>query len=233
MGNEIVVTLRTALARFAESLAHFLPRILAAFALFVLGFLLAALMRAVSRRLLSWVRFDHLVERVGAAQLLTKVGAKAPHHLVGSAVYWLTWVAVALAMLQALGVTGTDLLIVEFVRFLPSLAAALLLLLLGFLLSSLAWRASLLAAVNAGMHSAKLVGVLVRTLILAGAVAMAFEQVGVGRGVMHTIFATVFGAIMLAAAIAFGLGGRHAARRYLEEKLLARGKGGGDGPSHL
>ena len=233
MGNDVVVTLRLALARFAESLAHFLPRILAALAIFVVGVLLTALLRAVTRRLLKWLRFDQLVERVGAGQVLTKIGAKPPHHLLGTAVYWLTWIAVVLAMLRALGLTAAEVLLSDFIRFLPDLAAAIVVVVLGFLLSGLAWRASLLAAVNARMQSAKLVGAMVRGLVLVGTLAMAFEQIGVGRGVMHTAFALVFGAIMLAVAIAFGLGGRHAARRYLEERLLARGRGEEDGPSHL
>jgi hypothetical protein len=109
---------------------------------------------------------------------------------------------------------------------------ALLVLGIGVALSSLAWRVALLAAVNARFYSAKLVAGCARALVLVISVAMAFGQLGIGSGVLHTAFAIVFGALMLAAAIAFGLGGRHAARRFLEERLLARTKKEDDA-SHL
>ena len=185
-------------------------------------------------RILRWLRFDQVIERVGAGALLRKLSAAPAHATVATAVYWLTWTAVGLAALKALGVSGTDLVVSDFVRFLPRLVTAVLILIVGFLLSSLAWRASLLAAVGAGMHAAKLIGAFVRLLVIVAAMAMALEQIDVGHGVMHTAFAIVFGGVMLAAAIAMGLGGRHAARRFLEETLLARGKDvDRDGGSHM
>lgn len=222
MGNEILVELRSALSQFLESLARFLPRLLAALAIIVLGWLLSTGLRAVTRRVLLWLRFDQLVDRVGAGAVIRKLLGTPPHLALATAVYWLTWVAILLAALQSLGVSGIDALLHDFVRFLPRLAAAVMVLLLGLLLSTLAWRASLLAAVSAGMHAAKLLGALARFLVMVATVAMALEQIDVGRGVMHTAFAIAFGAIMLAMAISFGLGGRHAARRFIEERLLAR-----------
>lgn len=234
MGHEISETLQSALRQFAELLARFLPRLLAALALLILGWLLAFVLRAVTRRVFLWIRFDQLVDRVGLGAGIRKLIGKPPHAALASAVYWLTWVAILLAALQALGVSGTGALVQDFMRFLPRLAAAVLVLLLGLLLSTLAWRASLLAAVGAGMHAAKLLGAMVRFLVMVATFAMALEQIDVGRGVMHTAFAIAFGGVMLAMAIAFGLGGRHAARRFLEERLLARDVEKHDeGASHL
>jgi hypothetical protein len=135
---------------------------------------------------------------------------------------------------QALGLSGMELLVADFVRFVPRLGAAILVLVIGFLVSGLAWRASLLAAVSAGMQGSKLLGMLVRSLVIVATVAMALEQIEIGRGVMHTAFALVFGAVMLATAIAFGLGGRHLARRFLEDRLLARDRADDDNEaSHM
>jgi hypothetical protein len=234
MKESVLGQLAAALRQFAASLMAYLPRILAALAIVVVGFVLASALRAVASRILRWIRFDQVIERVGAGALLRKISAAPAHATVANAVYWLTWSAVGLAALKALGVSGTDLLLSDFVRFLPRLATAVLVLIVGFLLSGLAWRASLLAAVGAGMHAAKLIGACVRLLVIVAAIAMALEQVDVGHGVMHTAFAIVFGGVMLAAAIAFGLGGRHAARRFIEKTLLARGKDvDRDGGSHM
>jgi hypothetical protein len=222
MGKQILATLQQALREFVGSLAAFLPRLLAALAILAFGWLLAVLLRSVTRKLFRWVRLDQLVDRIGAGQPLGKLLGKPAHDVLARAVYWLTWIAVLLITFQALGLSGTDLLVADFVRFVPRLGAAILVLVIGFLLSGLAWRAALLAAVSAGMQGSKLLGTLVRSLVIVATVAMALEQIDVGRGVMHTAFALVFGAVTLATAIAFGLGGRHLARRFLEERLLAR-----------
>jgi hypothetical protein len=233
MAEEFLVTLQAALRTFADALGRFLPKALSALALFVLGWLLASLLRVVVRKLLDWLRFEALLERLGATAVLEKVGAPAPHRVVAALVYWLTWAAVGLAMLEAVGVSGANLLVADFFRFLPRLAAAITILVVGFVFSTLAWRASILTAVNYRLQAAKLLGALVRVLVLIATLAMAFEQIDLGEGVLHTAFAITFGSVMFAAAIAFGLGGRHSARRYLEDKLLARGKDDDNGQSHL
>jgi Conserved TM helix len=233
MGHEILLTLRAALDSFVQILVQFLPRALSALMLLIFGWVLAGLLRLIVRKLLVWVRFDALLQRLGADGWFAPKGAPPPHRVASNAVYWLTWVGVVLAMLEALGVSGAAPLIGDFLRFLPRLVAAAAILVVGFTLSTLAWRASILAAVKYRLQAATVLGTLVRLLVIVTTVAMAFEEVGVGSGVVHTAFAISFGSVMFAAAIAFGLGGRHAARRYIEQRLLARGKDDDDGQSHL
>ena len=234
MIHDILETVRAELAAFAVSLARLLPRILSALVILVLGWSLAAALRAITRRVLGWVRFNALAERMGATELLQKANAAAPDRIAASAVFWLTWLTVIAAAMQALGFAGAELLMADVVRSVPRIASGVFVLVLGIFLSNLAWRAALLGAVKAQMRSAKLLGALVRALTLIAAIAMALEQVQVGRNVIQTAFAIAFGAVMLAAAIAFGLGGRDLARRYLEQKLLARRKDDDrDEPSHL
>jgi hypothetical protein len=154
--------------------------------------------------------------------------------LVGSLFFWLIWLAFLLSGLRALGIAGAEALATDFLRFIPRLLVALLVLVVGFALANFLWRVVLLAAVNAHIPQARLLGALVRVLVIAAAVAMALEQVGMAETVVQTAFAIFFGSVMLAASIAFGLGGRHVARRFLEEKLLTppRERDSG-GPSHL
>jgi uncharacterized protein YebE (UPF0316 family) len=116
------------------------------------------------------------------------------------------------------------------------LISAVVIVVLGVFVSTLAWRASLLAAVNARVPAAKLVGTLVRAVTIVAALAMALEQLEIGRQVIVIAFAISFGAIMLALALAFGLGGRHLARQYLERRFNAHEPSepaAQDGPSHL
>jgi hypothetical protein len=75
-----------------------------------------------------------------------------------------------------------------------------------------------------------LIGGLVRVLALVATAAMAFEQLGIAQQVVQSVFVMAFGAVMLAAGLAFGIGGRGLARRVLEEKLAPRSYDGEEPP---
>ena len=111
----------------------------------------------------------------------------------------------------------------RFFLFLPRLFAALVILFFGLLVASFFSRAVLLAAVNANFRSSRLLSISIRIFISIFAFSMVFEVLGVAERTMMIAFGTVFGAVMLGLAIAFGLGGQDLARQFLEERL-ARGK---------
>ena len=121
----------------------------------------------------------------------------------------------------------------EFFRFVPRLLVGLLVLAFGFLIGNFLWRASLLAAVNAGLPGARLLSGALRVLVIAIGVVMALEQVGLATAVVLTAFAITFGAFMLGAAIAFGLGGRDAAKQLLERQRDASRDRDSDASPHL
>ncbi|MBM4135525.1 MAG: hypothetical protein FJ241_01685 [Nitrospira sp.] len=103
--------------------------------------------------------------------------------------------------------------------------------LFGYLLSNFLSRDALIAAVNAGLKLSGLIGRFVELIIFLLAVTMALEQLDIGRGTIVIAFAIIFGGIVLALAIAFGLGGRDIAKEYLEKKI--RGEEKKDDISHL
>ena len=106
------------------------------------------------------------------------------------------------------------------VRFImPAIFVAILILFIGLVTANFLSRAALLAAVNAGYPSPKLMSWSIRFVIWALAVSMALEQVGVARQTVIAAFSIVFGAFMFGLAIAFGLGGRELAREFLERNL--------------
>jgi hypothetical protein len=80
----------------------------------------------------------------------------------------------------------------------------------------------LLAAVNAGLPSAKLLSWSTRLITWTLAISMSLEVVGVARQTVIAAFSIVFGAFMLGLAIAFGFGGRDLAREFLERHLKER-----------
>lgn len=234
MFDMIAGAVREAWLQFAYGFTLYAPRALAMVMIAALGWIVAAVTAFVLRHVLAWVRFDALARRLGAEQLLRAGELPPPHAVVATATFWLVWVSFLIIGVDVLRIPGLEGLSATFVHFVPRLLVALVILVFGFLAANFAWRATLLAAVNARLPSARLVSSAVRYLIVILAVAMALEQIAVATTVVLTAFAIAFGAIMLGLAVALGIGGSGLARRMLEQQFPERGKDDSDrGPSHL
>ena len=234
MGETIVSTLRDTWAGYAAALALALPRVLAMASVLLAGFLVAAAARLVLVRLLALLRFGRFAERTGMAELLRKAELPAAERLAGTVVFWLLFAGFLLAGLDsALGIETLGGLRDELVVLVPRLVASLLIFAVGLVLANVVWRLILLRAVNAGWPFARATGSLVHALLVLLAVAMGLDHLGVARRIVVAAFALAFGAVLLALAIAGGIGAGPIVGRLLEERLATRRRPGGDSSRHL
>jgi hypothetical protein len=233
MAQMIANAISQAGTNFVESLALFLPRVVTTLAIIVVGWLIAMLLRTVVRSLLGWVRINRASERFGVAPLLRTADLPPADVLLGAIVFWLVWLGFLLSGIDVLGFTSLQGLVASFWAFVPRLLFAVVILVIGFVVANFAWRATLLAAVNARVPSPRILSGAVRWLILILAGAMALEQIAVARTVVLTAFAIAFGALSLAVAIAFGIGGGGIARRILEHQFPEQQRSSADEVSHL
>lgn len=218
--------------RFYEKVLQFLPNIMTSIFLIIAGIVLGAILKSVFLRFLSAINLDKLSERFGMIEVLRKSGIKEPISvLLSKIIGWITILTFIIISLRALDVPSVEQLLERFFLYLPNVFVAALILLFGYLLSNFFGRAALIAVVNAGIKVSGLIGKLVKLTIFLLAVTMALEQLGIGRGTIVIAFSIIFGGIVLALAIAFGLGGRDIAKEYLEKKL--KGEEKKDGISHL
>jgi len=224
MRELVISNLRGALTAVTGILAEAVPRVLAMIIIIVAGWVIAWIAEFILRRLLVLARFNRLFESKGVTRALSVAALPSPSEMISRIVFWCIWVAFILVGINALGVVALQREVSDFVSLLPQFIVALLVIFFGFLAANFFSRAALLAAVNANSPSPRLVSGFVRFLILLLAVTMALERVGLGRGVVLVAFAVSFGAIMMGLAIAFGLGGRHVARRILERRFAAGGE---------
>jgi len=232
MSEPFTARLLAAINDFYEGVMRFLPGLLAFLLILALGLAAAWVVRAVTRRLLTAAHFDRLADSSGAGQLLTRADLRAtPSALAASFLFWVLLASFAMAALSALDVEAIDRLTAEFFLYLPRIFAALVILLVGFLLANFLSRATLLAAINAGAPSPRVMSLVVKFLITVLAFAMALEQLHIARSIVLAAFVISFGAVMLSLAIAFGIGGREVARRMLERRF--EGKDQGDELEHL
>lgn len=235
MSTPFAERLLGALNAFFEGVMRFLPGLLAALLVVVLGLAVAFLVKIVTRRLLVVARFDRACDAWGVTQALDRADVRSqPSAFAARILAWLVFLSFAMAGLSALELAVIRQLVAEFFLYLPRLFAALLILLVGFLLGNFLSRAVLLAAVNANVPSPRGISLMVKLLIAVLSFAMALEQLQIARSIVLAAFIITFGAVMLALAIAFGVGGRDVARRVLERRFPDADKDNDtDGLSHL
>jgi hypothetical protein len=229
IGDALVLSWRN----FASAFVLFVQRLVAAAIIFLGGLAIALALRVGVQRLLAWVRFDTWSQRSGTSDLLKSADMPPADVVIGKIVFWLVWIGFIVSAIDTLQFASFQGLVHEFFRFVPRFLVALLVLVLGFLIGNFLWRASLLAAVNAGLPGARLLSGGLRILVIAIGVVMALEQLGLATAVVLTAFAITFGAAMLASAIAFGLGGRDAAKEVIEQQLKATRRRDTDATPHL
>jgi hypothetical protein len=188
------------------------------------GWALAYVVKAVLRNILKLIKFDRLSENAGASQLLNKADLPTATELLSRFAFWVTWLGFILMSVNVLGILGLQEQIATFFLFLPKLFVAMFLLFFGLLAASFFSRAALLAAVNANVPSPRVLSIAVRSVIIVFVLSIVFEELGLAEATMLVAFGIAFGAVMLGLAIAFGIGGRDLARRYLERKFVRERK---------
>ena len=218
----------------AARLAGYAPRILACLTLVIAGWIAAAVARRLTVRILRAADTDGRSARWGIVAALARTGIRrAPSDLVGQLVFWVIVLIGMLMAIEALDVPVAAGLAPVVIRFLPNLLIAMFVMILGWLLANFLAQALLIFIVNAQLAGGPALAGILRWLVILFAASVALTQLGIAREMILLVFGTVFGGATLALALAFGLGGRHLARRALEDWLRKQHGRKPDDMSHL
>ncbi|MGA9883154.1 MAG: hypothetical protein WBQ34_05505 [Candidatus Acidiferrales bacterium] len=220
MQEMIVHAFQQAHDNLTHMLAEFLPRFLLMLVVILIGWLVAYLLKIILRGILRVAKVDKMSEEAGASRLLRRAELPPMTELLSRAVFWVVWLGFIIVGISFLGIGSLQQQIANLIALLPQIFVAFLILFVGLLAANFFSRAALLAGVNAGMSSPRVLSGVVRVVIIFLALSMALEQVGLGRATMEIAFSIVFGALMFGLALAFGLGGRRLAARLLERHFL-------------
>lgn len=215
--------------KFLGKVATFLPNLLAMITILIIGFITAWVIKTILLRFLKAIQFDRVSERWGLTHVLSRGGmAYSPASLVSRFFYWVIVLISLILGINALEVAATQNFIAQFFSYLPNLFAAVIILVIGYLIAIFLGQAALIAAVNAQMESAKLLSRSVRWFIIILSLTMALYHLGIAEKVIVAAFSITFGGIVLALAIAFGWGGRELAKDFLERLYLKKKEEDGD-----
>lgn len=205
---------------FVTRIGVFLPNFFFAVAIILIGWVICNVIKRVVVRLLKLCQFDALSERAGIKTILDRGGIKqSASDILGLLVFWFLFLIAIVTTLETLNLSGATDTLHTIYLYIPKIVAALVTLILGLYFANFLENVTRTSCANAGLDQAASIGraVYIGTAIFV--VAGIFEILDIASEIVIWAFILVFGAVCLALALAFGLGGRDVAGRYLQKWL--------------
>lgn len=197
-----------------DRLFGYLPQIIGALLLLVIGYLVARLLMQVVRKLLKQVRFDRSLHTSPAGGVVSRF-MESPTVFVSRIVFWLVFLGFVSMAIAALNVPALNAFMGAIYAYLPHVIAAVLIFLVASAVSAAA--VSLVARVMGKTALSKMITAIVPSLVMSIAVFMILEELMIAEGIVMITYTALIGAVALGLALAFGLGGRDVAARLLEQ----------------
>ena len=198
------------------TIADFLPTLILALILLILGWFLARLMRIIVIRVLELFRFDRLLKRGTADDLREKDRAKSKE-LTGNLLYWFLILILLIVVLEVLGLNIGTLVLSRILEILPRIFTAIMVLIIGLVLVLIAGEIAHTLLLNSKVKHLLIWVRGIRWLTLAFVIVLAIEQLGLAAHLMVNLTLILAGAFSLALALAFGLGCKDIAKDIVVE----------------
>ncbi len=194
-----------------------IPQVFAAGVVIFVAYLIARLVSELVTRLLAGIGFDRILQRIGfrTADDGDITEGRRPSELVGYIVLIAVMLAATIEALELLNFERLAGIVAAFTVFAGNVLVGVIILAVGFYLASLAAG----AVRSSSLRGADLMGNLAQAAIVILATAMALRQAGLAEDIINLAFGILLGAVGVAIALAFGLGGRDMAARQLESWL--------------
>jgi hypothetical protein len=233
MWNEVGQALRLAMTRMLDQLVSLLPGIMALIAALVVSALVAWVIAAILRRSLAGIDFDRRVAQWGFP-LSEWSPSSSPTLLVTRVIGWIIVFIGFFVGLSAFDGELPSRLVIRVFAYLPDVLAAIVVLAAGSIIARFLARSVLIGAVNMNLQYARLLSVGVKWMVTVIAVTIALEHLHIGVGIVRLAFGILFGGIVLALALAVGLGSKELVSRSLEREANKPSSSNGKEPvGHL
>jgi small-conductance mechanosensitive channel len=219
---DILQSLQSALSTFLE----YIPQLIGAILILIVGYIVARILRALVARVLQAIGFDRWMEHGGIKQFFDRAQTReTPATVLGKLVFWLVFIIAITMASDALGIRQVSQVLGQLIAYIPSIIAAILILVLAALL------ANFLAGIVRGATGSDLLSNIARYAIIVYAAFAAITELGIAVQLTAPTFLIILGAVALAAAIAFGWGGRDVAKDIIERYYNRRDEATSDDSS--
>jgi hypothetical protein len=222
MREEFALTLES-LRNSWQVIGAWLPRVLVALLLLLVGWLLARGVQKAVVKLLRLARLESAAERTGVDDFLMRGGVRfTVVTLIGQICYWILLLIFTVAVFNVLGLTVGPEAMERAARYVPNVVAALAVLVFGSILARFLRGFVEAYLGNVGVRGGANIAMLVQIALLAFVAVLALEQLGIAVNLLTSAFQLAFGGLCLGLAIAFGLGGQGWAASILERTRSRR-----------
>lgn len=219
----IIDTWREVLANSFQNLGRevvlFLPKLVIAILIVVLGWAIGALVGRLIARVVSALKIDEALRRAGVEDVVRRGGMNLnTGRFIGALVKWFVIIVFLVTAFDVLGLEQVNsFLKLVVINFLPNVIVAVLILLIAGVLGDFMQKVVTTSSRTAEVRTAHLLGNVTKWAIWVFAVLVALSQLGIAKDFIQTIFTGIVIALSLGLGLSFGLGGQEAAARFIEK----------------
>lgn len=211
-GDAVFLSLSNALNSFLAAI----PLVIGALIIIIIGWIIAGILARVVTELLRRAGADRVFAEHGGAVYGSRSESFKPSVVAGELVKWLVRLVFLVAAANVLGLTQVSILLNDVLLWIPNLIVAAIILLVAPLLARFVRSAIEVGAGQMGFSNASLLGQIAEIAIVAFAVIIAINQIGIAANLVNILFIGVVAALALAFGLAFGLGGRDVASQLTQ-----------------
>jgi hypothetical protein len=208
----------SSLNEFWIQLVNFVPKLLAVIVILFAGWLVAKLARSAVKRLLELTQFDKIAQKSGLESFMNQGNVNLSlSGIISQVVYWLVITLFIITGANILGLSEVAVLLQQLANYLPRIIVAIIVLIFGTLLARFVNRIVFTWLHSIQFERALTVSTSTEYGVQILALFIALEQLGLGMQLIYSLFIIIFGAVFLALALAFGLGGKEWAANKIAE----------------
>lgn len=198
---------------------NYLPNIVVAIVIFVLGWVVGTIVGRGIQQLFRSARIDDVLKKTGADEMMHRGGLNLNSGaFVGGLIKWFIILVFLVASFDVLGLSQVNRFLSEIVLlYLPNVVVAVLVLLVAGVLADTVQKAVSASARAAEIRSAGMLGAIARWAIWIFAYLIALSQLGIAAPFLQTLFTGLIIALSLGVGLAFGLGGQEAASDFIRK----------------
>jgi len=199
----------------------FISRLILIIFILVVGWLIAKVVKDLITRFLKLIKLDEFVDKANVNDVIQKGGVSYTlSELIGLASYWIIMLITLVVSANALGLTTAADLLNKIVLYIPNVVAAVFILILGMFAATLLSNLVQTVAANTGIGQAKLLGKVSEVITIVFTIIIALEQLQItGILIIERIILIILASLGLATALAFGLGCKEIAGKYVHDLI--------------
>jgi hypothetical protein len=198
----------------------YVPVLVGALIILVVGWLLAKLIESLVVRVLKTLKLDILSDKAGIANVLAQGEINATlSEMIGAVIYWIVVLISAATALNAMNLTIAAQVISKLISYIPNILGAVFILVAGSFVANLVANIVKTSASNAGIRSAKLLAKVTQVILIIFTIAIAIEQLQIASALIVLAINVILISMGIGLALAFGLGCKDIAGKAMQDMI--------------